>query len=199
MKKLNLSNKGFTLVETLLVVIVLALIGLGGYWVYSNQDGRNQNTAVEAPADAPDTAPEKDRQEEEQLTEEEQDRQYCQKVTSSVPDSAIIHFGGDSVTALDDPSKDIALEFIDYLNCKSAYGDDPATATVYGHAASTGQPAVELELSRQRAEAVAQYMIDQGVSEELINVEAKGSTEPVATNSTPEGRAQNRRTVVSID
>lgn len=48
-------------------------------------------------------------------------------------------------------------------------------------------------LSQKRAEAVVQYMISQGVKPELISAQGKGEADPVASNNTSAGRAQNRR------
>ena len=54
-------------------------------------------------------------------------------------------------------------------------------------------------LSQKRAEAVMQFMISQGVNASLIRAQGKGEADPVASNSTPAGRAQNRRVEVSLD
>ena len=48
-------------------------------------------------------------------------------------------------------------------------------------------------LSQKRAEAVMQVAISQGVKPELISAEGRGDTNPVAPNTTPAGRAKNRR------
>lgn len=49
------------------------------------------------------------------------------------------------------------------------------------------------ELSTARAVNVARFMIDQGLNAERISAAGYAETQPVASNSTPEGRAQNRR------
>lgn len=64
---------------------------------------------------------------------------------------------------------------------------------VAGHADSTGTEEYNLGLSRRRAEAVRDYLISKGLSEERLTVEAYGESRPIATNSTREGRALNRR------
>lgn len=53
-------------------------------------------------------------------------------------------------------------------------------------------------LSEKRADAVMQYMISQGVKPELVEAKGFGDMQPVASNSTMQGRAQNRRVEVSI-
>lgn len=65
---------------------------------------------------------------------------------------------------------------------------------IYGHTDSTGSDAVNNPLSVNRAKAVQTYLLGQGVSSTQIRtVDGQGSTNPVADNSTPAGRQQNRR------
>jgi OOP family OmpA-OmpF porin len=49
------------------------------------------------------------------------------------------------------------------------------------------------ELSRRRAEAVALYLEDKGIAADRLVVQGFGQTHFIATNETPEGRAENRR------
>jgi len=53
-------------------------------------------------------------------------------------------------------------------------------------------------LSQKRAENVMQYMISQGVKPELVAAHGHGESNPVASNDTAEGRAQNRRVELTI-
>ncbi len=62
-----------------------------------------------------------------------------------------------------------------------------------GHTDSTGQFDRNIALSLSRAESVRDYLVQQGVAAGRITVRGYGPTRPVATNSTPEGRARNRR------
>ena len=55
-----------------------------------------------------------------------------------------------------------------------------------------------LILSQKRADTVMQYMIAQGVKPTLIAAQGFGEADPVASNSTPEGRAQNRRVELNL-
>lgn len=65
---------------------------------------------------------------------------------------------------------------------------------VIGHTDNTGTDAINNPLSEQRAQAVKTYLVNQGIAASRFKaVIGKGSTEPIATNSTAEGRAQNRR------
>lgn len=68
-----------------------------------------------------------------------------------------------------------------------------------GHTDAVGLRAANLELSRQRAERVAQYLLDRGLPETLLTVRWHGERYPVASNQTAEGRGMNRRVSVRID
>ena len=56
-----------------------------------------------------------------------------------------------------------------------------------------------LELSSRRADVVVEYLVNQGVSQNLISAQGFGESNPVASNDTPEGRSQNRRIEVTLD
>ena len=55
-----------------------------------------------------------------------------------------------------------------------------------------------LILSQKRAEAVMQYMVSQGVKSNLVSAQGHGDADPVASNNTPKGRAQNRRVEITL-
>ena len=56
-----------------------------------------------------------------------------------------------------------------------------------------------LILSQKRAENVAQYMISQGVNPSLVSTQGYGDADPVASNDTADGRAQNRRVELMLE
>jgi chemotaxis protein MotB len=53
-------------------------------------------------------------------------------------------------------------------------------------------------LSQKRAEAVMQYLITQGVKPDMISAQGRGEADPIASNKTAEGRAQNRRVELTL-
>ena len=55
-----------------------------------------------------------------------------------------------------------------------------------------------LILSQKRAEDVMQFLISQGVKPDLVMAVGHGEADPIATNSTPAGRAQNRRVELAL-
>lgn len=70
----------------------------------------------------------------------------------------------------------------------------PALATkVVGHTDSTGDDALNVRLSEARAQATINHLVSLGVPQSRLLSEGKGSSEPIASNDTPEGRASNRR------
>lgn len=68
---------------------------------------------------------------------------------------------------------------------------------VGGHTDNVGKDEDNLALSERRAKAVYDYLILRGVSPDRLSYRGYGETRPVATNDTPEGRAQNRRTTLT--
>ena len=70
---------------------------------------------------------------------------------------------------------------------------------IYGHTDSTGNDGINIPLSNKRAQSVANYLMQCGVSSsQFKNVAGKGSSEPVADNSTAAGKQQNRRVEVYL-
>ena len=70
--------------------------------------------------------------------------------------------------------------------------------TIYGHTDNTGSQAVNEKLAKERADAVANFLVGNGINRSRITTEGLAYDQPVADNSTAEGRAQNRRVEVYI-
>ena len=62
-----------------------------------------------------------------------------------------------------------------------------------GHTDNTGKAAHNLTLSQQRAEAVKAQLVKMGISASRLTTKGFGDTKPISDNTTPEGRANNRR------
>ena len=73
------------------------------------------------------------------------------------------------------------------------------TLTINGHTDNTGSDAINDPLSRNRAQSVASFLQSQGVAGSRLTTAGHGSRQPVASNATPEGRAQNRRVEILIN
>ncbi len=70
--------------------------------------------------------------------------------------------------------------------------------TLVGHTDDIGGAASNQTLGMRRATIIKQYLVAQGVASSKVNVSSKGEANPVATNSTDDGRARNRRTELTI-
>ncbi|MGO9146536.1 MAG: OmpA family protein [Desulfomonilia bacterium] len=69
---------------------------------------------------------------------------------------------------------------------------------VMGHTDSTGSDAINQPLSERRAASVGQYLISQGIDARRVATQGFGKSRPIASNDTPEGRAQNRRVELQL-
>jgi outer membrane protein OmpA-like peptidoglycan-associated protein len=67
-----------------------------------------------------------------------------------------------------------------------------------GHTDSVGSQKVNLNLSRERVQAILKYLVKNGVDGQRISTEAYAFNKPIATNATSGGRAQNRRVEITI-
>lgn len=67
------------------------------------------------------------------------------------------------------------------------------TILVEGHTADVNKPEGQLKLSIERAKKIIDLLVEDGVDRNIFTFRGYGETKPIADNSTPEGRAQNRR------
>jgi len=135
-----------------------------------------------APAPAPVVAP----------APEPKPAPVVEKPAPVAPPKFIAHFDFDNydIKTADIPELNA---FADYMNrectCKIA---------ITGHTDSAGSDAYNQRLSEERAQEVAGYLANHGVVTDRMVVTGAGETNPVASNATQEGRAQNRRVEVEI-
>ena len=89
---------------------------------------------------------------------------------------------------------------IPQLNQLAAYllDNKEIKAEIIGHTDSDGDALANRKLSQGRAEAVRQYLIQNGVQGWRIKATGKGESEPITENRTAEGRAMNRRVEVKL-
>jgi len=84
-------------------------------------------------------------------------------------------------------------ELVEYLQWK-----EEQKIEVAGHTDNDGKAADNLKLSQQRAEAVRNYLLKKGIKPNRVVAKGYGASQPVADNSTAEGKQKNRRTEVRL-
>lgn len=100
-------------------------------------------------------------------------------------------FGKDDVPAAAEKAvKDTAAEIKKLQSYSKVY--------VTGHTDNIGGKDRNEELSKQRAQKVADMLTKEGVSSRKIVVTGKGSSEPAESNKTPDGRSKNRRVEIEV-
>ena len=106
-----------------------------------------------------------------------------------------VHFQFDKAT-LTESDKEVLDKVATRLKGESS----SAQLTVTGYTDSVGSDAYNQKLSDRRAHSVVEYLIEQGVPRSsFVSVVGAGESNPVADNSTADGRAQNRRTEIKIN
>src|SRR5690606_7713166 len=97
----------------------------------------------------------------------------------------------------------IQFEFDSYVLKTSSYPtldkvsqdlrDSGNALTLEGHASAEGTEDYNMQLSKDRANAVKNYLVNSGVDANKLEVVGYGETQPIASNATESGRVQNRR------
>ena len=85
-------------------------------------------------------------------------------------------------------SFDLMQKYADFLNKNTNY-----SAKIVGYTDSRGSEAHNQKLSEKRANSIVDSLVEKGVNPKQLNASGKGEANPVADNSTSEGRAHNRR------
>lgn len=84
-------------------------------------------------------------------------------------------------------------ELLEYLKLK-----DDVVIEIAGHTDDVGEDASNQKLSEARATTVRNYLISKGIAAKRVQAKGYGESQPIAPNSTAEGRQKNRRTEVRI-
>jgi outer membrane protein OmpA-like peptidoglycan-associated protein len=104
---------------------------------------------------------------------------------------------GSRNVSFDSDKADLKPTAVEMLNpiVQSMHEDSALEADLVGHVDNVEN--VE-DLSKQRAEAVRNYLVSQGIAASRIRVDGKGKSEPASSNASDEGRANNRRVVITL-
>lgn len=156
---------------------------------YENTDEKKTECGYEAPVEA-----------EPEVTREVVIAPTAATVTTTVSEqisiSAALLFGFDS-DVLSDDAKAVVDERIEKFKGNAELTSD---VSVIGHTDSTGSDTYNQGLSERRASSVAAYLEQNtNISDDKIDTEGRGESDPVADNSTSEGRAANRRVVINLE
>jgi outer membrane protein OmpA-like peptidoglycan-associated protein len=96
-------------------------------------------------------------------------------------------------SVLSDQSQDALNKFAQSLQ------NNPETKIIIsGHTDNTGNDEINQPLSQKRAESVANFLISKGVAHDRMTTVGNGANQPVASNTTEEGRRKNRRVEIAI-
>jgi len=116
----------------------------------------------------------------------------CQNDLSSLMSESTILFA--SSQARIKPESHVVLDRVSSVlqQCPDAYVE------IIGHTDNTGLSDSNLVLSKNRAQAVVNYLVQKGANENHLSASGMGSTQPIADNKTATGRAKNRRIEFTI-
>ena len=118
----------------------------------------------------------------------------AETLASPPPPYSLAFETGKSSCLLTDGDRSYLAQIKQYLS------ENPGKKVIVtGHADNTGSDEINQRLSAQRAAYLRQQLLDAGVDENSIETAAKSYLEPVGDNSTPEGRAKNRRVEIKIN
>jgi OOP family OmpA-OmpF porin len=115
------------------------------------------------------------------------DATVCQQLFSDLLAKGKIRFESGRAT-IDPDSAGLLDRLIETaLRCPTA------NIEIAGHTDTDGEDAFNQTLSEKRAQAVSDYLVKAGLPADRFTANGYGSTQPLATNDTDEGKAQNRR------
>jgi outer membrane protein OmpA-like peptidoglycan-associated protein len=141
----------------------------------------SQEVPSEEPQTEPDTASVAETEAEEELM-------------PPLPETLIIHFAFDRS---DFKSSEEITEFLSEFTSYIEKVPD-SMIDITGYTDAVGTESYNLALGISRAESIKSYFVRQGVPAEKIMTHSLGESTPVADNTTPQGRAENRRSEITV-
>ena len=103
-----------------------------------------------------------------------------------------VYFNSGKSTLREESSKELN-KLVDFVS-----GKKTLVIEIAGHTDNTGNPAANLKLSQDRANAVREYLISKGVPADRVKAKGYGDTQPRAANDSDLNRQRNRRTEVRV-
>lgn len=129
---------------------------------------------------------------------EEMKRSMPNAQVERVGEGIKISFGSDILFDVDSYTlkEDTKRQLIEFAQTLNKYED--TDIRIEGHADATGSDDHNLKLSRQRADAVGNFLEAQGVKTSRVDEIGYGEAQPIADNSTEAGRRKNRRVDIAV-
>ncbi len=116
------------------------------------------------------------------------------RLKALMPKDLLIYFEFNEAKFKPDPQTDKSIaEFKAWLD---KYPESMLSVT--GHTDLVGTPDFNQKLGLKRAQVLGKYIENQGINAGRLIIDSKGESQPIAGYLTPEGRAKNRRTEISI-
>jgi len=133
-----------------------------------------------------------------QAAELERDLGSDDVTVTNTGDRLIVTMSQDILFAVDSSTVNSGLraDLLTVADSLQSYPD--TTVQIVGHTDNTGDASYNQDLSERRANSVADVLMDGGVAFGRIETYGRGEDQPVASNLTPEGQAQNRRVEIVI-
>ncbi len=127
----------------------------------------------------------------EEVKEQEVEREIKKRLTKEF---SLLHVEFKINSAeLTDESKKRLDEVVDVINEYKGY-----SYKIIGHTDNQGSEEFNIKLSKNRAESVKRYLVSKGIDENILSSEGLGSSQPITSSNTKEGREKNRRVVFEI-
>ena|ERR1700748_1869191 len=110
-------------------------------------------------------------------------------------DPLVLHFEtGHYEISLTAQETQKASDIVNYMKHENS-----GVLKIVGYSDNVGKRETNIKLSQERAEFAKSYFVKSGIDASKIKTSAKGPDEPIADNTTTEGKSKNRRTVVTIN
>ena len=123
----------------------------------------------------------------------------CQNGTCAAEPQNVVYTASPTLFAFDSATlNNTDKKYLDKAAAKIK-AEKPSKVLVKGYADTTGPADYNVKLSQRRADAVAAYLVKEGVCKKSITAKGYGSTTSFDANATAAGRAQNRRAEIVID
>ena len=123
----------------------------------------------------------------------------CQNGTCATEQQKVVYRASPTLFAFDSAQLNTADKAGLDKAVKQIKVEKPAKVLVKGYADTTGSADYNVKLSQRRADAVADYLIKEGVCKKSVTAKGYGSTTTFDTANTVAGRAQNRRVEIVVD